>query len=331
MNPKMIYAPVIITTCNRYKHLVKCIESLEKNNWAKHTELYISVDYPPYEKYVEGWKQICEFLKEPPMGFKKTHIFIQEENLGPCKNIDFLYDLVFQTHDRVIVTEDDNFFSPNFLEYIDKGLIYYENDPRIMAVGGYSPNLRFYTHGNNVVALTDFCMWGCGLWREKRELLLERMNYSFFEDKAKNPLLMWKLYRNRSRYFSRLLGLLLADTHAESLRGDVNMGITLGLNNWYTIHPVVSKVRNLGFDGSGQNITGSADSQREYESQPIDTAHHFSYQVKKLKMESRNNRMLDKNNEWNSERAKWYHDPLTYLIYWILGKKNFHRLIRGRR
>ena len=47
-----VYAPVCIPTCNRYNKLKKCIESLIANKEAKKTELYISVDYPPEERFL---------------------------------------------------------------------------------------------------------------------------------------------------------------------------------------------------------------------------------------------------------------------------------------
>ena len=50
----MSYAPVLITTCNRYEHLKRCVESLSKCTLASETDLIISVDYPPSDKYVDG-------------------------------------------------------------------------------------------------------------------------------------------------------------------------------------------------------------------------------------------------------------------------------------
>ena len=101
---------------------------------------------------------------------------------------------------------------------------------------------------------------------------------------------------------------------------DINRGIILALNNWYTINPVISKVRNMGWDGSGLNIVGNKDKQMEYLRQPIDQKEHFEYRVKDLKVLRTNNKLLDSNDEWNRERAKWYNDPLTYIRYLICGK-----------
>lgn len=325
----MIYAPIMILTCNRYQHLERCIESLKRNGYAKETELFISVDYPPNDEYVEGWQKVCELLKKPIEGFKNVNIFFQDVNLGEDKNEEFLYERVYAIYDRVILSEDDNEFSPNFIEYIDKGLMIYENDPNVFGVCGYGYEYEFNVHGNNILALSNFNMWGCGLWRDKERLISEQLSYRLWEKKARNIFIMHRLYRNRKRMFSRMLGTLLGEQFSEKLdRTDVNRAIILSLNGWYTVNPVVSKVRNWGWDGSGINIIGNNMKQVEYEKQAIDTNPHFEYKSDKIQLEVSNNRLLDSHGEWQSDRAKWYNDPLTYLLYWVLGKKNFFKYIR---
>ncbi len=326
----MIYAPVMIITCNRDRHLARCIESLSRNSYASETELFISVDYPPEEKYVDGWNRVCRLLEKPIEGFKKVNIYIQETNLGPMENEEFLYRKVFAEYDRVILSEDDNEFAPNFIEYMDKGLMLYEKHPKVFGVGGYAFDYAFDPHGNNVVALTDFNMWGCGLWREKEKILEEQLSYREWEKRARNLFIMGRLYHNRKRLFSRMLGELLSCGQKERAeKTDINRGIVLALNGWCTVHPILTKVRNWGWDGSGNNIIGTAEKQSEYEEQYLDTDFHFDYQSESVRLDTRNNRLMDENDEWNRERAKWYNDPLTYLLYWVLGKKNFHKWVRG--
>lgn len=58
----MKYAPILIPTMCRYNHFFRLIESLKVNTWAKYTDIYIGLDYPPSSKYEEGYKQICEYL-----------------------------------------------------------------------------------------------------------------------------------------------------------------------------------------------------------------------------------------------------------------------------
>ena len=313
------YAPIMIVTCNRYQHLRRCINSLKQNLYAKETEIYISVDYPPSEKYVEGWQRVCEELQKPIDGFKKIHIFFQKKNLGVDDNCHFLYEKIFTKYDRVIFTEDDNEFSANFLEYVDKGLEKYKDDPKVYGICGYGYNYDFQTSNNNVIALTNFCMWGVGLWRDKEKIIKNQLSKKMWEKRIKDPFLMLKLYGNRKRLFSRAVGQIRTENQELRLT-DINRGIILALNNWYTINPVISKVRNIGWDGSGLNIVGNKDKQMEYLRQPIDQKEHFEYRVKDLKVLRINNKLLDSNDEWNRERAKWYNDPLTYIRYLICGK-----------
>lgn len=329
MESKMIYAPVMITACNRYRHLERCIASLKKNGCAKETELYISVDYPWDDQYVEDWKKVCAFLKKPIDGFKQVTIYYQEKNLGFYKNKTFLYEKVYERHDRVIFTEDDNEFSTNFLEYIDKGLMLYEKDPNVFAICGYGYDYDFNTHGNNVIALTNCCVWGCGFWREKERIMSEQLHLHVWEKKARNPILMFGIYRKRKRLFSRMLGVLLSEFQPETIESrDISRAVVMALNGWYSVNPVLSKVRNWGWDGTGMNISGSREKQEEYEKQKIDAEPHFEYFDTGLQRDKDNDRQLDEHGEWNSERARWYADPLTYLLYWILGKRLFKKYVR---
>ena len=91
MGLEMVYAPVMITACNRYDHLQRCIASLQRNGYAKETELYISVDYPWDETYLNDWEKVCGLLRGPIEGFKQVTIYYQESNLGFYENKTFLY------------------------------------------------------------------------------------------------------------------------------------------------------------------------------------------------------------------------------------------------
>ena len=85
----MQYAPVLIPTLNRYEHLKKCLESLSRCTWAEETEVYVALDYPPSEKYMEGWKKNKEFLENcGDMGFKKLHLIERKENYGTWRQGD---------------------------------------------------------------------------------------------------------------------------------------------------------------------------------------------------------------------------------------------------
>lgn len=328
----MVYAPIMITTCNRYEHLKRCIESLQKNIDVDKTVLYISVDYPPAEAYVEGWEKICRFLRDPIEGFYKVHVFFRETNLGSEENYRYIEEIVFREHDRLIFTEDDNEFSVNFLIYMNKGLELYKNHPTVYGICGYADDLGFRHGGDNVVSLTNFCAWGMGLWREKEKIIHEQLTLHNWLHAAQNFRLMWLIYRRRKRLFSRMLGTIIDPVAEEKLLNtDVNRGIFLAINGFCTINPVKSKVRNWGWDGSGQNIRGNVEGNIGHLRLGLDENEDFEYRLEKIRPDLFNDKLLDDNHEWNCERAKWYNDPLIYFAYRLLGRERFFRITHRRK
>ena len=104
---KKIYAPVIIPTLNRYNHFKRCLESIEMCTGAEYTEVYVGLDYPPSEKYIEGWKKIDNYLaeKEKNNRFKRLIVFRRGHNCGVGvngSNGSLLVEEVSKTYDRYI-------------------------------------------------------------------------------------------------------------------------------------------------------------------------------------------------------------------------------------
>ena len=137
------YAPVLITTLNRYEHFVRCLESLERCTGSENTEVYVALDYPPSEKYKGGWVKISSYLseKEQSNNFKNLHVIRRDHNYGVGKkggNEEVLIEDVMQKYDRYILTEDDNEFSPCFLQYMNKALTKFYEDDDIFLVCGFN-------------------------------------------------------------------------------------------------------------------------------------------------------------------------------------------------
>jgi len=73
-----------IPTLNRIEHFSRCLDSLEGCTGADKTDVFIGLDYPPTDEYVEGWKKICEYLKnkEKNNGFKSLTVVRRSYNYG---------------------------------------------------------------------------------------------------------------------------------------------------------------------------------------------------------------------------------------------------------
>ena len=270
---KQQYAPVLIPTLNRYEHLKRCIESLERCSGAEKTDVYIALDYPPTEKYVDGWKKTDAYLKEKELNHKFRNLFVRrrKSNCGighPNDNLSQLVKEVRLTSETYIMTEDDNDFSPNFLEFINWGLNTYNNDESIFAICGCK-DLETSDIKNNVYKLNKiFCAWGYGSWFSKRD----KMTNLFDVEKLKQIVLKAKWTDAFTVEVLRLSSLLYQMAN-KSFHGDVIISL-LPENEKWCIFPKVNMVRNWGWDGTGTH-GGSPESLEKYSSLQMDTDEHF--------------------------------------------------------
>lgn len=270
----MIYAPVIIPTLNRYEHFCKCLESLEVCTGAEYTDVYIALDYPPSDKYVDGWKKVDAFLqeKEKNNNFKSLIVYRRKENyfFSDKGNLKTAIEDLPRTVERFIYSEDDNIFSPNFLEYINKSLEKYKDDSNCMAICGYNyQGVKLNGYDKNCYMSREYSAWGVGFWRNKRCLLDAIINREFAESIMSSWHNIWTIYKNEPR----LLNTILLNIDSDCIFGDTMIVSYQYLNNKYSLFPKVSKVRNIGFDGSGTSIF---EVDQSFSDQVIDKDKHFT-------------------------------------------------------
>lgn len=285
----MIYAPVIIPTLCRVEKLKKCIQSLQRNSYAKYTELYISLDYPPKEKYREGYLEVKKYLDQGIDGFADVIILEQESNKGWYWNFQLLRQKVFEKYNCYIGSEDDNEFSPNFLEYMDRCLTEYEHDETILAVSGYSYPVDWQVGDCNVLKVQSyFAGWGYGIWRNKEEKAMQMLTVEQFEKKLRSLKYMHKLYHtSHNQYCNFIKGMIgYTDMLVEDglITGeDLAFGLYQIFEDKYMVFPSVSKVRNTGYGEDSvhckkaDSVVKSRINHRNYpyHEQPIDRERNF--------------------------------------------------------
>lgn len=278
------YAPILIPTLNRIEHLRRCVESLSKCKYANQTEIYISLDFPPSAKYEEGYLKVKSFLQKGIRGFKAVHIYYQTENLGPADNFMFLRSMIIDKNDTYITTEDDNEFSYNFLEYMNKGLMIFEKDDNILNICAVRRK-GLWNNQNETITFQQICpAYGLGCWKRK-ELQLEKVSADFFlkeigENKEKINLL-WR--SNKMCYQQFIEGVLLGKNplfwkNDKTVKWcDTIRSIYAICSNKYFVVPRVSKVRNWGLDGSGVNMKRKKIDPRKEYLLDLEKGFEFSY------------------------------------------------------
>lgn len=267
------YAPVLITTLNRYEHFKRCVESLSRCTHAEKTELVIGLDYPPNEKYVAGWEKISEYVKSIS-GFGKITIFKREENLGSSLNSRELRKYARLHYDRYICVEDDVELSPNFLDYINKGLEKYKDDPKVFAICGYNyfeidmtgyEKEYYFSHEVNA--------WGWGRWfNEKCDGLMKATHKPGYLTGLVKDVPFWTFLKNNTKRCNLLFNIGL------EFRGDAYYTYYEWNYDMYCMFPTLSMIRNYGYDGTGIHCDNQ-DGRDAHSTQPIDNRLTFDAEL----------------------------------------------------
>lgn len=305
----MIYAPVVIPTLNRYEHLKQCLESLSRCTWADKTEVYVALDYPPtdkWDKYAPGWEKNRDWLRSVgDMGFKKLHLIERTENYGTWNkgdkgNAKCLVEEVVKLHDRYIYSEDDNVFSPNFLEFMDKGLEKFEGDEKVYALIGFRWFFPIKTDGNNYMRITtDYTPWGVGNWSKKGETI----DYQWFREQ----LTLRNVVRLYRKYGAGIVGSLFEfarSEHKDDIIIDAHVKTYLMVSERHVIVPTVSLVKNIGLDGSGNMPINNETMQALYDSVPLSIDEHFEFVGTGYEEYEYNNKLYLSEREW---RGWWFY------------------------
>lgn len=264
------FAPVLIPTLNRYEHFTRCIESLSACTHADHTDLFIALDYPLKKEHWDGYQKINHFITEIS-GFKSINVLRRSENFGAMKNYLESKKELFKAYDRLIFTEDDNVFSPNFLDYMSKGLKEFEGNQNVYAICGYNYPIEIPAkYSLNYYYVKTFSAWGYGIWRNRtRKEYYTPSELLTFMKKFKNVLNIYKMAP------IKVQSILHSIKHNIPLYGDGVVSLQNIMFDTYCIFPSISKVQNWGHDGSGENCGHLINS--VYLTQKIDMNIEFVY------------------------------------------------------
>ena len=266
MNARSDYAPVVIPTLCRFEHFKRCVESLSKCTGAERTELYIGLDYPSKDSHWDGYNRICDFIPSVT-GFKSVIVIKRDKNYGAVLNAKELLLEVKKKYDCYIFSEDDNEFAPNFLEYVNQGLKKYKNHPDVLAICGYAEPKGSYeslqSYPYNAYPIIGYNAWGVGKWFDKIPQLYSDSEIIY---NIRNVIKCIALSHGVAMF--RIMKRMRSNATS-----DLQWRIYCAFNHKYCIFPRVSKVKNWGFDGSGENSAKL----ESYTKMPLDTSASFTF------------------------------------------------------
>lgn len=244
-------APIALFAYNRRDEFRQTLEALQQNHLASQSELHVFVDGPKqpadWEK-VEKVQQIAKTIS----GFRSVHLHLSEFNKG-CSNsiIDGVSQLLSQ-HSSVIVVEDDIITAPNFLDFVNQGLAQYGHDEKVFSVGGYTfPFRRPKDYPNDIYFYGRTCAWGWGIWADR--WFQTDWSVADFDAFVADPVEQKKFNyygSDRVRMLSRVM-------KSEIDSWDIRLCYNQFKQHSLTIYPVLSKTKNIGFNGKDGTNTNN--------------------------------------------------------------------------
>lgn len=239
-------APIVLFVYNRPMHTQRTVEALQKNYLAGDSELIIFSDGPKSDAQAVAVCEVRQYIRGI-QGFRSVRIVERETNYGLARSIIDGVTSVLNEYGRIIVLEDDLVTSPYFLKFMNDALSIYEQDKRVFAISGFSPNIKIPPGFSDDVYLTHrSSSWGWATWRQEwSEVGWDDDDYKKY---VSNRLLMEQFGKKGG---DDRPDLLLWQVSGKINSWAIKRGFTQFLLGKYTVYPVKTLVKNIGHDGSG--------------------------------------------------------------------------------
>jgi len=235
-------APIVLFIYNRPWHTQQTVETLQKNELANESELFIYSDAAKNEQASESVNAVREYIKTIN-GFKEITIILRDKNWGLADSIIDGVTKIVNEYGRIIVLEDDLVTSPYFLKFMNEGLTMYENEDKVASIHGY-----IYPIDNlpNTFFIKGADCWGWATWKRAWDIF--ESNGEKILDELKSRRLEKEADFNNSYGFTQML--------KDQIKGKNNSWavrwyMSAFLKDMLTLYPGKSYVQNIGNDDSG--------------------------------------------------------------------------------
>lgn len=243
----MNLAPIALFTYNRLDATKKTIEALKLNYLASESKLIIFSDGPKNEIDEKKVTEIRKYLK-CINGFASVELKESDVNKGLADSIISGVTEIINEYGKVIVLEDDLVTTPNFLNYMNQCLDYYQEEKKIISICGYGLKIRKNKHEEyDVYAHGRSSSWGWSTWKDRWETI----DWEVKEwEEIKNSKKIQRAFNvNGSDLYSMLRSVQEGNGKSWAIRFCYSQFKQKKLS----IFPYYSLVQNIGFNADGSN------------------------------------------------------------------------------
>lgn len=242
-----MFAPIVVFSYNRPKHLRQTLDALSKNLYAADSDLFVFCDGTKENASEEQCQAIASNIEvaKSIKGFRSLSVIERKKNFGLADNIINAVTEIVNRYGKVITLEDDVITSVGFLHYMNSALALYENEERVMHISGYMyphkqrlPETFFYE--------VPYPGGGWATWKRAWDHFTNDIDelYAYWSSRWKefNRFGGDYLQRQLEENKQRTMYTWFIKWHAVLLR-----------EGGLTLYPHTSLTNNIGFDSSGSN------------------------------------------------------------------------------
>lgn len=232
-------APICLFTYNRLFETKKTIQALQNNYLASSSKLYIFSDGPKNENDRVKVELLRKYLRTIS-GFESIQYNESLENKGLANSVIDGVQKVLNENDTIIVLEDDLVSTPNFLNFMNQALDYYQLQSKIQSVNAYS--LQIKDLKESAYFQTRPASWGWATWSDRWDP--EIFNKKIIQNEVSlNPTFLKDFTRTCGTDISRML---IRSIKNKNDSWYVRWAYNHFRTNRYSVFPEYSFISNIG-------------------------------------------------------------------------------------
>lgn len=250
------YAPVVVFGYNRADMLKNLFDSLEKNEDVEKMDLYIFLDIPDKKnpRDVPLSKEVITYVNtyKETSKFRNVEIKIAKQHKGLADSIISGVTEIINQYGKVIVLEDDLEVSNDFLNYMQRGLKFYQNDFKIWSLSAYCyERMKFPLNYNKDVFLGARAeSWGWATWADR----WNRTDWHVKSyEKFKKDIVGKMIFNIGGKDLCKSLEAQMADKGYDSWA--IRWSYQQFRERKYTVYPRESRVLHCGSDNRSTHTT----------------------------------------------------------------------------
>jgi hypothetical protein len=227
----------------RPEHTKRVLEGIRRND---PDELYVFADGPAPSDDEGKIQAVREHIDD--IDWCTTHVYERSENWGLADSTIDGIETVFEENDRLIMLEDDDVPSPDFLDFMERCLDLYADEERVMNISGYSPPLDVpETYPYDVYFTYRASSWGWATWKDTWEIYDRDPDYLLDQLTAHEDTVREHLRKAGEDIFRMFRSTANGETDSWSIWW------TVAIIRWggLSLNPVRPYVKNIGHDGTG--------------------------------------------------------------------------------